>query len=249
MVYNVTLSTIRSDGSSQNELTIIIDDTQTPTQIFLDVPNSSRFFIPLTNSDSRNVLNDNIPLPPKNSDEPLPSENSVESLSLVNSGESLPLVNSGKSLPFINSDDSLLSEDSGETLPLVGSDTTIPNNNNTFFSTNILYSEPEAMDLYSNSDLIDFDNNSRPISLLSTSCSTSSVHRFWYNYNNCGRIFRSQGEWQEHQYQHYRGSPFICLVEDCASFGTTFMSKSNLSCHYNNKRHSKQSHPVFQNTV
>ncbi|KAF0523858.1 hypothetical protein F8M41_015296 [Gigaspora margarita] len=197
------------DGTSQNELTIVIDGTQTPPQLSLAVSNNSWFFISFTNSD-----------------EPLPSENLIGSLPLVNSGESLP------------------PEDFGESLPLVGSNATIPNNNNTFFSTNTLYSESEAMDLYSNSDLIDFNNNSRPFSSLSTSCSTSSVHRFWCNYNKCRRTFRSQGEWQEHQYQHYGGSPFICLVEDCASFRTIYSSKSNLRHHYR-QHHSNQSHAEF----
>ncbi|RIB08754.1 hypothetical protein C2G38_2210792 [Gigaspora rosea] len=239
MVYNFTLSTIRSDGTSQNELTIVIDDTQTPLQLSLAVSNSSRLIISLTNSDSSIVLNDNIHMHPENSDEPLFPENSDEPLPSENSVEPLPLVNSGEPLP---------PEDSGESLPLVGSGATIPNNNNTFFSTTFLYSESEAMDLYSNSDLIEFNNNSRSISSLSTSRPTSSVHRFWCNYNNCGRTFRSQGEWQEHQYQHYGGSPFICLVEGCASFGTTYSSKSNLRRHYR-QRHSNQSHPEFQNTI
>ncbi|CAG8774659.1 11366_t:CDS:2, partial [Gigaspora rosea] len=207
-------------GTSQNELTIVIDDTQTPLQLSLAVSNSSRLIISLTNSDSSIVLNDNIHMHPENSDEPLFPENSDEPLPSENSVEPLPLVNSGEPLP---------PEDSGESLPLVGS-------------------ESEAMDLYSNSDLIEFNNNSRSISSLSTSRPTSSVHRFWCNYNNCGRTFRSQGEWQEHQYQHYGGSPFICLVEGCASFGTTYSSKSNLRRHYR-QRHSNQSHPEFQNTI
>ncbi|RIB08752.1 hypothetical protein C2G38_2044885 [Gigaspora rosea] len=164
-------------------------------------------------------------MPPENSDEPLPSENSVGSLPLVNSGESLPLVisgeslplvNSGESLPLVNSGESLPPEDTGESLPLVGSD----------------------------SDLI---YNNRPISSRSTRCrSTSSAHRFRCNYNNCRRTFRSQGELQEHQYQHDGRSPFICFVEDCASFGTTYANRSNLRRHYNHY-HPNEHYPQFRN--
>ncbi|CAG8792309.1 20085_t:CDS:2, partial [Dentiscutata erythropus] len=141
------------------ELTIGIDDTQTPPTFSVIVPNSSSRFV----------------LPPTNDDSSLPPENSGESL-----------------------------------LP-VGSGATILNNNDDTFSS----TEPDVMDhLDSSSIAIGFNNSSRPISLPSTRRSTSSMHRIPCNYDNCGRTFRSQGEWQEHQYQHYgesRKSKHSCV--------------------------------------